>query len=225
MGQPAQQHAPHYAPKLPVLPIPVRSCIFREQKQHGSGAPHLGSAGGDHAGEGLHSCRVFSLPCILTHSCCNWVWSSRARPKLLFFGMLACAHTPPPSHCHTRAGLLPFFALRTCAVRRCEVTTAHRPSLISDVTPCPSDCPQDGDRSVILEWEKRYVTNQGALPNLELSQVVQAVSQFQVACPACASLFGPPLSPTLKLIGCKTKQYSRNYGPHTLPLRQAERWD
>ncbi len=46
---------------------------------------------------------------------------------------------------------------------------------------------QDGDRSVVLDWEKRYVTNQGALPNSELSQVVEAVSQFQVACPACAS--------------------------------------
>lgn len=58
---------------------------------------------------------------------------------------------------------------------------------ISGCYPLPIRLPQDGDRSVILEWEKRYVTDQGALPNLELSQVVQAVSQFQVACPACAS--------------------------------------
>lgn len=39
---------------------------------------------------------------------------------------------------------------------------------------------------MILDWEKRYITDQGALPNSELSQVVEAVSQFQVACPACA---------------------------------------
>lgn len=45
--------------------------------------------------------------------------------------------------------------------------------------PPPTTATQDGDASVILEWEKRYVTDAGALSNPELARVVQAMSYFQ----------------------------------------------
>lgn len=43
----------------------------------------------------------------------------------------------------------------------------------------PHSCMQDGTKSVILEWEKKYVSDQGALSNPELSRVVEAISYFQ----------------------------------------------
>lgn len=44
-------------------------------------------------------------------------------------------------------------------------------------------CSQSGADSPILEWEKKYVNDQGALSNPELSQVVEAMSYFQVSMP------------------------------------------